>query len=363
MLGLIILAGCDSVENGSSGSHVYFGDNITFGEGDKIQDDVVIFGGNFTMKRGSEVDGDVVVFGGNVKVDGEVDNDVLVFGGNVKIGGTVDGDITAVGGNINVNENAKVEGDLDTIGGNVTVSKDAYIQGSITQNIEQAEEVIEEKTGTVDVEVIESSPGFFDWLGGFMSDGVQNIFMALIVGGFGVLLVLFFPSHVDNIQETLYEAGPASLAVGAVTMVTSTIVMTILAVFFFLVLPICGLIFMGLALGLGLMSGWTAVGRFLGQRVFARFGNPTPSDVSATFLGATLLTLVALVPFVDHLPFIGFMLGGAGFIGGLAIASIGLGSVVLTRFGTRSYLVGSRYVTSGESRYVIDSDLDDSTSV
>ncbi|NIP27546.1 MAG: hypothetical protein GWO38_27980, partial [Phycisphaerae bacterium] len=109
-------------------------------------------------------------------------------------------------------------------------------------------------------------------------------------------------------------ATPISFVVGLVTLLATAAVIGLLALFFWLILPICGIIFVALALGLGWLGGWAVMGKYLGNRIFATFDNPTPTDISATFLGVTVLTLLAAMPFVDHLPWIGWMFSLAGFL-------------------------------------------------
>lgn len=362
IVSVILLTGCDSAQTQSNDAKVYFGSNVTLDEGETVESGVVIFGGNFEMKKGSTVEGEVVVFGGNIEIDGDVESDVLVMGGNVNIDGTVDGDITAVGGNIKIKDDAEVSGDIDTLGGNIDVDESANVGGEITRNNGESAEnsevaVVEERS--VETVVEDRSRSFFGWFAEFIGDGVQNIFMALILGGFGVLLVLFFPSNINQIQDTLYQAAPASLGVGLATMVTSGVVLSVLALLSLLILPICGFAVVAFGLAAGLMAGWTAIGRFLGRRIFARFGNAVPSDVSATFLGVAALTVVSVMPFIDHLPILGYMFWFAGILGGLTMGSIGLGAVILSRFGTRAYLPGGRLIAAGEVNLIEEVDYGD----
>jgi hypothetical protein len=321
---------------GPEGVKVYFGNNVTLEEGDSVEGGVIIFGGNFTMKEGSEVEGDVVVFGGNVRIEGEIDGDVATLGGNVTIrdNAVIKGDVSSLGGNVSVAEGAEVVG---VIADGLRVDIDNG--GIVIPNVPEIETPRRPAPPEVKVPVRVERPefGFAARAGRFIGDGVQDIFWALIIAGLSVLIMLFFPANVRLVQDTLNQATPVSFVVGLVTLLATAAVIGLLALFFWLILPICGIVFVALALGLGWLGGWAVVGKYLGGRIFATFDNPTPTEISATFLGVTVLTLLATMPFVDHLPWVGWMFSLAGFLVVLMVGSTGLGAVVLSRFGTQSY--------------------------
>jgi len=326
-------------EPGAEGVQVYFGNNVTLAEGDSIEGGVVVFGGNFTMQEGSEVEGDVVVFGGNVRIDGEVDGNVATLGGNVTVAdhAVIKGDVSSLGGNISVAEDAKVTG---VVGDGLRVEFDD--QGMVIPDIPEIKAPPKPDLPDIKwsdpVEVGETrAPGFAARVGSFISDGVKGVFWALIVSGLSVLIVLFFPANARLVQDTLKQATPISFVVGLVTMLASVAVMGLLALFFWLLLPVCGILLVALALALGWLGGWAVIGKYLGGRIFAAFETPTPTDISATFLGVALLTSLAAMPFVDHLPWIGWMFSLTGFLVLLLVGSTGLGAVVLSRFGTQPY--------------------------
>jgi hypothetical protein len=346
----------------SEGVQVQFGSNLTLEDGDTVEGSVVVFGGNFTMKEGSEVEGDVVVFGGNITIDGEVE-----------------GDVTTMGGNVRIQANAVIEGDVASIGGNVIVSPEAEVSGVVADGLQvnigeegitvpaapeipevqptpqaperperpEAPEVPERpdrpERPSPPVEWHEEwgRPSFVTRVGNFIGDGVVNIFWAFIVAGLSVLLLLFFPANLQEIQNTLNRATPVSFIVGLMTLLAAGAVIILLGLFFWLLLPICGIVFVALALALGVLGGWAVIGKYLGLRIFEAVNTPARSEISTTFLGVTVLTLVATMPFLDHLPLIGWMftLVGVGVM--ILVGSTGLGAVVLSRFGTQPYVPAS----------------------
>lgn len=371
MVLLIVLSGCSVADDG--GDRVTFGGNVTLKDGETVEGDALVFGGNVTMEDGSEVEGDVVVFGGNVKIDGDVD-----------------GDVTTMGGNVNITDNATVGGEVSSVGGNVSVSDEASVGGIIADGLDVklnfgSEEIVESEStasgsreagssertdrsdrsdrGSMATNTGGAAFGVLSSVGYAIGDGVADVFWAMILSGVSVLLVLFFPKNINMVENTLTETTPQSLIVGFVTLIASLAVMGLFALLFWLLIPICGIFLVALALGAGMLAGWTVIGKNIGQRIFATFDNPMPSEVSATFLGVTVITLIANVPFLDHFPLIGWMFS---FVGGLVVlvgASMGLGAVVLSRFGTQPYLPISSTATidanSVASEVIEDSEIRD----
>ncbi|MFQ5575600.1 MAG: hypothetical protein ACE5G8_01290 [Anaerolineae bacterium] len=327
---------------GAEAGRVVFGSNLTLEEGDLIDGDVVVFGGNFVMEPGSEVKGDVVV-----------------FGGGVTLGGKVKGNVVGIGGNVTVEPEAVVKGDIAGMGGQITVDESADVSGTVTNGPQfnfadggfsiklptaptppaaprSPETPPQPPQPRVDVRP-ESRPSFVRQVGRFVGDGIEDIFAALVIAGLSALIVLFFPAHTKTVQQTLAGAGPVSFVLGVITMLASVFLLVLLGLFFWLILPICGIVLVSLALAAALLTGLAVIGRLLGARVFAAFNNPAAGDLSATLLGVALLMLVIRMPFVDHLPWIGWMFAFVGGLTGFLVGSAGLGAVVLSRFGTQVY--------------------------
>jgi hypothetical protein len=187
-------------------------------------------------------------------------------------------------------------------------------------------------------------------VGQFFGDGFEDIFGALIIAGLSVLLILFFPKNAHTIQETLNQATGVSFVVGIVTLPVTATVLVLLGLLSILIVPICGFIVVAVGLAVALLAGWAVIGKYLGSQIFSRFNNPRPSEISATFLGAVILTLVGAMPFIDHLPFFGWLFWLIGFLVSILVGSTGLGAVILSRFGTRAYQPASSGVLAAIDR-------------
>ena len=142
-----------------------------------------------------------------------------------------------------------------------------------------------------------------------------SLFMAILAA----LAVLIAPRNVGRVANTVASEPLMSFIVGLFALAV--------AGFAGLVLLICcclGL-FVWLAALIAIAVGWIAVGLWVGQSLLYVF---KMRDV-ASFLEAAVG--VFLITFLSRLP-----LCFGGLIG-LLIAALGLGAVILTRFGTQAY--------------------------
>ncbi len=82
-------------------------------------DDIVKVGESVFVAAGDVVPGDVVVFGGNAIIEGTVAGSVVVLGGEIRArsGSEIKGDIVAIGGTIEEDEDVIIRGEKILIGG------------------------------------------------------------------------------------------------------------------------------------------------------------------------------------------------------------------------------------------------------
>ncbi len=352
---LIFLLAAVPVLAQASGVHagrVVFGSNLVLGENDFVDGDVVVFGGNLVMENGSKVDGDVVVFGGTASVDGEAKGDVVVIGGTASVNGEVKGDVVAMGGTVDVGADARVGGDVATVGGVASVDESADVGGSVVNGPDL-------KFGKDGVSVIpaapetaatpkasaapsanspisqHSRPTFGERLLKFIGDGVQDIVIALLLAGLAALVVIFFPAHVKTAQTTIEQQSALTVGFGIATTVA---LLALTLVLIILLITICLLPFLYLVVLAAALLGLTALGKWTGEFIFTKLNQHQPTPIAATMLGVALLVTLGRMPFVDSLPWIGWVFGLAAFFINVAIISMALGSVVLTRFGTQPYV-------------------------
>jgi hypothetical protein len=88
-------------------------------DNEKYGDDIVKVGESVFVPAGDLVRGDVVVFGGNAIIEGTVAGSVVVMGGEIRArtGSEIKGDIVAIGGTIEEDEDVIIRGEKILIGG------------------------------------------------------------------------------------------------------------------------------------------------------------------------------------------------------------------------------------------------------
>lgn len=309
-----------------------------------LADDEVIFFGTFRLESGETLDGSLVVFGGVVTLeeDSRVTGDVLVFGGNVTASGSIQNSLVAIGGVVTLESTAVVRGDLIAPATVLRREEGAKIFGQIiTDNVPEVdvpEIVITAMPEAPDLpEVDPPQPDMFDRFLQTIQPVVSFfgvLARALIFSAVAVLIGLILPRNNQQVQQAVEEhpvlaGGFGLLSVGV--FVAAVIMLALLSVTVILIpLTIPLIVLLSLALTLGLLFGLVAVSMEVGRRIMVSLKRDwTPSMQMA--LGAFSLAFVLGL----------FSIGLWGFLGGvlwILVGAIGLGAVLLTRFGTQPYV-------------------------
>jgi cytoskeletal protein CcmA (bactofilin family) len=316
LLVLLLSWAAPTLAGGDQGGpgRLVFGRDLTLNAGDAVSGDVVIFGGNLMMAEGSRVDGNAVVFGGTAEVNGEVNGDVVGLGGTVRLGAK-----------------AHVNGDVSAMGGDVYRDPGAVVRGNTEFNLGRLPFTRPRWSPFV------ADAAWFDILGEFVRS-VQAVVLSAVVAAIGLLVLVFLPQHSQVVARTITGAAPASFGVGLLTLIAGAAV-TALLFLTCLLIPV-GLL-VALAVGLGSLFGWVVVGYLAGRRLMPLLqkGRAEPTPAMAALVGVFVVTLVQQgLMVLGHIPCLGFMFGLLGVLLWLAVASIGLGAVVLSRLGTQVYL-------------------------
>jgi len=329
--------------------------------------DRIITGDDYTLRDGEREDGNVVVLGGSVEIrDGAVlDGDLIVMGGDVEVDGAVTGNVVVMGGDVDVLETAHVGGDCVLIGGDVAISQGAKIDGEVVTNPDggwfpfnrgqdgdefpaipavpaiPAIPTIPSAPSAPSIPsptkvVYHHEPGFAEKVGGaFLS--------AIAVGVLALLIALFLPRHTDQVRQVVVREPAMSGLVGFLTFLAAVLLTPIMAIISaVLILALCvGLlgfpiiVLFWFALVASCFLGWAAVGQLVGHWISDRLGLKGMTPAIETALGAFSLSLV-----VGLLQAIGCVFGLVGGLLNLALFSLALGAVVLTRFGRQDYRSG-----------------------
>ncbi|MBT5855053.1 hypothetical protein HOH87_00265 [bacterium] len=248
---------------------------VTFAEN---LDSKVKVGSDITVPVATAVDS-VISVGGDVHVYGMVLEDAVSVGGDVIIypGGNVAEDAISVGGSVINKGDSKIGGD--------TVTVDPFN--------------LDAETWTHTVKPIRHW-GY--WMGGLAS-------IAFLV--LAVLVVLFVPSPVRQIQETLLDSGVQSLVwglFGVILVIPTTIVLAISLVGIPLIPFFWIIIFAAKLFGYVCCSG------ILGQQVLNKIKRPSNSMMIQIIAGLVTLWFVGLIPIVGWLLKTGVTLCGFGAV-------------------------------------------------
>lgn len=279
--------------------------------------DQVIIGNTFRLEPGDSLDGNLLVVGGTATISkgASVNGDTILVGGTVTIRGTMNGDIVAMGGAVNIEDYAVVNGDLVMIGANLSRSPLAEINGSVS----------------------EQSPDFFDFKD--KADRISLPFLptrdplkqllnasmqALALSILAVLIGLLLPGQVQRVKATILREPLIAGGVGLLSVVLTPIVLVLLAITIIL-LPVSAIT--AVILALALLFGFVAVGLEIGERMATVFKTTWHPSISAG-VGTLMLSLVTGI--AGLIPCVGWLIG---FIVGI----LGLGGVVISRFGSSKY--------------------------
>lgn len=283
----------------ASASKLVLGDTFTLGNGEVLDEDLVILGGNVRLEEGSRVTGDIVLLGGNLWVDGTIDGDLVVAGGIVSLqdGAVITGDFSSMGAQVDRNQNAVIEGEIYT---NQDIPIDFFPgnwQGTMTMQ--------------------PGVPGYFN-MGWFL--------MRVVLWGLlAMLLVMFLPTQTERISKAITSQALVAGGLGLGTILIVPIVLIILMITICLI-PVSLIGFLVLAAGWA--YGMVALGLTLGRR-FGRIFNKDWDPALAAGVGTFLLVL-----FLNGLNAMSVCLS---IFPQLIAGAVGLGSVLLTRFGTQDY--------------------------
>lgn len=328
------------------------------GEGETVEEDLVVFGGSLVVEEGATVEGDVSVFGGTAKLAGDITGDVAIFGGTVDLTGTIDGDMVIFGGSLSAGTSAGIAGDCVLVGGSVSgdgrsavncvqvgefpgVVFPSLVEPPSPPEMPEMPELpeIPEAPAPPAPPIVrhERGSGFF---GAISTSAGWSLLLGMVALAVGYLA----PNQLNQVSHTLRKKPAASGVVGVLTVIAIPTLVTILLIISAILIIVCiGLLGFPIALALmiafavGLLLGWIAAGTLLGRRL-ARWLKMSNRSLPVTAaLGTAILTLAAGL--LSSLP---FLFGGWFWtLTAILISCAGLGAVALTRFGTRSYPVGA----------------------
>lgn len=263
--------------------------------GETLHGDVLITGGQFVVQPGARVTGTLHILGGVADVNGTVDGDVTILSGALRLGPT-----------------ARIGGDLSIGGGALERARAATVAGQVSRSM--------------GLPSAPPRPSLGEQLGWWL-------FRTIALAALAVLAVQFLPQPTARVAAALVQHPIVAGAMGVLAGVVGISLLVLMA-FTIVLVPFA---LFGLVLGgVAVVFGWLALGVVVGNWL-ARWRRWRVAPATAAFVG-TLLALAAL-ELLGALPLVGDLLA-------LAVATAGLGAVVLTRFGTQVFVPDSAVLAS-----------------
>jgi predicted flap endonuclease-1-like 5' DNA nuclease len=292
-----------------------------------ITGDKVVFGGNFTLPAGQTLNGKLTVMGGNavLEPDSSVNGDVTILGGTLSAAGYIRGDVAVFGGSVDLQRSAVVEGNINTWGGSVQRAPGAVVRGTTQQGFSGngPRSFFGPRLGPPLPDVPNPRTGPLGFLIGAILHFLGAVGLALVMAVIGVVVILVAPNATARVASVFAQQPAVNFAVGLLTFVLAMLLGIPLLI-------CCGLgLLVWLLTIVALLFGWIAGGLWLGQRLLSLLKVKTSSSLVEAALGIFLITWVTWVS-----P------RCIGWLFGLIVGSIGLGAVLLARFGTQP-LAGS----------------------
>ena len=280
-------------------------------------DDHRVMGSNFSLAAGQQLDSNLLVFGGDADIaaGATVNCKIVVVGGNLVLAGTVQQDVVIFGGNADLRSTSEIDGQLVSFGGSVSRAVGAQIKGGESQSFVARGDGAPFGAGIpLLAPVIE-----------FYHNVLQSFFGAVGMGLLALLVVLFWPEQTARVRAAIVNAPGSSGGLGLLTGVAVP-VLVLLATITICLIPVGFMA--GLLLTAAIAFGWIALGQVVGERLSGALRLVNMSPAVAAALGTALLSLV--VTAINWVPCV-------RWVAPLILGAVGLGAVVLTRFGTQPF--------------------------
>jgi hypothetical protein len=271
---------------------------------------------------------DIVKFGKSVFVakDEMVRGDLVVFGGNAIIEGRVTGNVFVIGGNIRLRSGAEVKGDVMIIGGVLDEDDDVIIHGERI--------LFDDIMPEISLGGLWGHNTWFHWV------FLPVLFFVKLVLAFLVLLflrdrVVVGNDHLSSNVVKSFGAGVLTTVIGmfALLIIMIPLVITVIGIplAILLVVSCCGIF----------IIAWTVFAFTLGRLVVDRFAVQSGSGFLFVFVGVVVLFLPDIIAYgigaspVPILRPLGLSMKVLGILLGVVAYMSGLGSLVVSRFGSR----------------------------
>lgn len=311
------------------GDRMCMGGNTTV-QSNETPRDVFLFGCGARVAAETKIERDVISFGGNVALEQGTDigRDLVVFGGNVDVAGHIRRKIVVVGGNLTLEPTAVVDGDVQAFG-NLNQRSGSVVRGRINSNSR-----VTFGGGPFNPFVSFGNGNVFGLFGDLVFGFFRGLLYAIAFAALGALTVVFLPAQTRQVGAVAERSALPSLGVGCLTLVVGvSLYLLLVLVSIILAITIIGipvaillLVIPPVALAAAWLFGWIAIGEWVGEKILEgiKARDTWRVPIFAVIVGIFLLSLLGAVPFF-------------GWLVSLFVGLLGIGAVILSRFGTRPY--------------------------
>ncbi len=306
--------------------------------------DMVRFFGTVAVADDERVDGDIVVLGGRVMMDGEVRGDIVVIGGSLEVNGYVARDVVVVGGSARFGPEAFVDSEVTVVGGPVSRAPTAEFRRGINH------------VG------FGGAFGGGDWFDGggfrpyYVADLAGTLVRFILLALLASLVVFVGGGSVERVGRRCRDEPVKAGLVGFLAQVL--LVPVLLAGVFLLVVSVIGipflllLPFLGLALFVVMLVGFTGVVHGVGAWVGERFGRIGPAPYWTVWGGMAILLVPAMASDAmraagNFFTFFAVLFTLTGLLVEYLAWTTGFGAIILNRFGSGAPPAGAPGVPPG----------------
>ena len=283
----ILFAAGNQVDTAGESEYAFIAGNYVKLDSQKFIDGFVA--GSIVDIKDIEVQRDMYVAGSSIKYAGTTGRNLFIAGGTVTINGIVKGDLTIYADTINIEENAEIHGTLKySSDSKVNISKSAKVGYT---EIEESKS----KSGVVVKSTIKTK----------ITDGILSLLNILAIG---LIMMLIMPKVFEKIAKQDEKNILSNLGFGALALFTAP-----------LVALICMITVVGLSTGFILLGIYficlyvstVFASYFLSNLIF---GKKIKNKYLVYLVGASIITVLKLIPFISILTSICVLCIGLGIV-------------------------------------------------
>jgi MFS family permease len=252
----------------------------------------------------------VVKIGSDVTIEeGTKVHNVLAIGGQVTVDGVVENNIVSLGGSVVLTRTAVVRGNVFALGGIIVRGRGAEVHGNVT-------EINADDISSAIANALSEEWEGWSWIFAIVS---VAIFLGVLL--LTVLAVFLIPKPVRLIAAAVREK-PFKVTVWGLAGLVLVVPLAVL-----LAVSVVGIVLIPLEMAIVLCAvliGFISASQLVGQKLFAILKRQDQSMMRETVWGLIVLWLIGWIPYV------GWMVKVCAIV-------LGLGGVLLTRFGTNQH--------------------------